>query len=458
MGSRILIKNAYAITMDDTLGDLADVDILIDGGEILDIREGIEAEADEVIDAAGLVVTPGLIDTHRHMWQGVLRNADPDGDLDDYLEKILGGFSEGYRPQDVYAGNLLGALTALDAGVTSILDWSHISRSPDHSDEAIRALRDSGLRAVYAHGQNPSDVASRGHDTKVGHPVDIRRVRDEHFPSNDGRVTMAMAMRGPEFGSYETTRDDMRFARELDIPMTVHVGVTALGPMRKSVEWMHEEGLLGPDITFIHCTTCSDEALNLIAGHGATVSIASAIEMQMGHGVPPFDRLAAVGIRPSLSVDVETSAPGDMFAQMRSSHYISRMLANERRRNGEDVPLPSTREVLGWATVEGARTLGLGDRTGSLTVGKRADLVIFDLDRLNTFPVNDALGSIVLSADAGNVSWVLIDGRVVKRNGQLVDVDLAQVSRLVHESRDALYAQAGQVPNDPRLAASGRPA
>ena len=449
MANRTLIKNAYVITMDPALGDLEDADILIEGTRIAEIRQGIEAEADEVVDASGMVATPGLVDTHRHMWQGVLRNSEPDTDLGGYLERILGEFATGYRPQDVYAGNLLGAVTAVNSGVTSILDWSHISRTPDHANEAIRALRDAGLRAVYAHGSDPTEPDSAGPDTTVPHTADIRRVREEHFSSDDQLVTMAMALRGPDFASYEMTRGDMRLARELDIPISVHVGVAEFGPVRRSVAWMHEEGLLGPDITFIHCTRCSDEELRMIADCGATVSVASTIEMQMGHGIPPFDRLEAAGIRPSLSVDVETSAPGDMFAQLRGSHYVSRMLANERRAAGEDVSLPSTRDALSWGTIEGARALGVDDRTGSLIPGKEADLVIYDLDTLNMIPVNDALGGIVLGAEAANVSWVFVAGRVLKRNRELVGVDLDQLSRLVHESRDELYQHVGRSPIGP---------
>jgi cytosine/adenosine deaminase-related metal-dependent hydrolase len=439
MTRRLVIKGGHLVTMDPTAGELPDTDILVADGEIVDIARGIDASDAEVIDASGKVVMPGLIDTHRHTWQSMLRNSLPDGDLPDYLGTILDALGPKFRPEDAYAGNLLGALGALNSGVTTMLDWSHISTTPEHAEAAIAALQASRMRAVYAHGAPKWFGAQE-------HPDYIRRLRSQYFSSDDQLVTLAMALRGPEFTPMEVVEHDIRLAREVAAPITVHVGCGALGPKHRAVTSMAERGLLGPDITYVHCTTSSDEELKLIVESGGTVSIAPAIEAQMGHGHPPFDRFADLGVRPSLSVDVEVSVASDMFTQMRAAFQIARLTAHASVRAGGAATFLSALDVLGFATVEGARALGLQDRIGSITTGKRADLVILDLDKLNVAPVNDVVGAIVLSADTSNVDTVLVDGEVVKSNGAMVGDHVTAATDAAYRSRDHLYALAGRAP------------
>jgi cytosine/adenosine deaminase-related metal-dependent hydrolase len=373
-----------------------------------------------------------------------LRNISADGTLANYFPDIMGNLGTVYRPEDVYAGNLISALGAIDAGITTLLDWSHIQNTPEHSDAAIRALQESGLRAVFAYG-SPSSSLDWLFNGNLEHPEDIRRLRTQYFSSQDQLLTLAMAMRGPEFTSMDVVRHDWNLAREVEARITVHVGISSYG-FSGGVKRMYEENLLGPDTTYVHCCTLSDEELKAIVDTGGTFSVSSAVEMTMQHGMPPIDRILRLGARPSLSVDVETNAPSDLFTQMRAVFQCQRALVNQRTLYGgsiEGESLVSVREVLEFATIEGARANGLDSRTGSLTPGKEADIILLRTDLLNMTPINDPIGAVVIGADTSNVDSVFIAGRAMKRNGQLLNVDVQRVRKLAIESRDYVVATSG---------------
>ncbi len=343
-----------------------------------------------------------------------------------------------YRPEDAYAGNLIGALGAIDAGITTMLDWSHIQNTPEHSDAAIRALQESGIRAVFAYGSPSTSLPDWMFNSSLNHPEDVRRLRTQYFSSEDQLMTLALALRGPEFTTMDVVRHDWALARDVGARITVHVGVATFG-FSGGVKRMYEEGMLGPDTTYVHCCTLSDEELKAIVDTGGTFSVSSAVEMTMQHGMPPIDRILRLGARPSLSVDVETNAPGDLFTQMRSVFQCQRALVNQRAIYGGSIEgenLLSVRDVLAFATIEGARVNGLDHKTGSLTVGKEADIILLRTDRLNVTPLNDPIGAVVVGADTSNVDSVFIAGRAMKRNGQLLNVDLDRVRTLAIESRD----------------------
>ncbi len=443
--NRILLQNGCVITVDKQLGNFWRADVLIEGTKIAAIGPDLGVTDAEVIDASNMIVMPGLIDTHRHMWEGILRNISADGILANYFPDVLGVLAPVYRSQDAYAGNLISALGAIDAGITTILDWSHIQNTPDHSDAVIQALHDSGTRAVFAYGNPNTSLADWWFNSSLKHPEDIRRLRTQYFSSDDQLLTLALAPRGPEFTTMEVVRHDWALAREVGAPITVHVGVGENG-FSGGIKHMYEEGLLGPDTTYIHCSTLSDEELKYIVDTGGTFSIATAIEMQMRHGMPPLDRILRLGARPSLSVDVETNICSDMFTQMRAAFQIQRALVNQRALYGgsfDGENLVTVQDVLEFTTIEGARTVGLADKTGSLTPGKEADIIMLRADRLNVFPLNDPVGAVVVGADTGNVDSVFIAGRAMKRSGQLLNVDLDRARKLAVESRDYVVARAG---------------
>jgi 5-methylthioadenosine/S-adenosylhomocysteine deaminase len=418
--SPLLLRGGCVLTLDRELGDFEVGDVLIDGSRIAAVGPSMDVTA-EIVDASGMIVMPGFVDTHRHMWQSALRSILPDGLLSDYVRSILGA-REFYRPQDVYIGNLVSALGAIDAGITTVLDWSHIGNSPEHTDAAIQGLRDSGIRAVYAFGGGAAGPENR-------FPDDIRRLRREHFASEDGPLTLAMAA-GLDSAQWE-------LARDVDARISVHVnGTGQLLPLA---------GALGPDVTCIHCPNLLAEEWRLLADVGTSVSIAAPIEMQMGHGVPPIQQALDHGIRPSLSVDVETQMAGDLFRQMLSIFTLQRMQILGRQRAGEnDVPdLLTVREVVELATLQGARDNGLDDRSGSLTPGKDADIVLLNMNRVNVMPVNNAYGAIVHGMDTSNVEGVLVRGEMKKWGGELVGVDLDRNRTTLHQSRDHIISRAG---------------
>jgi 5-methylthioadenosine/S-adenosylhomocysteine deaminase len=424
---RVLLRGGHVLSMDPQLGDLHGGDVLVEDDRIAAVGRGLDAADAETVDARDCIVIPGFVDSHRHTWETVIRGIAPDVSLGGYFDLVLDQLAPAYRPQDVYAGNYLGSLEAIDAGVTTLLDWSHISNTPEHADEAIRGLADAKLRAVYCYGNPNTSLADWWYTSTLEAPEDIRRVRERYFSSDEGLMTLAMGTRGPGFCTPEVVKHDWELARDVGAPISVHVGMGPYAGRFSMVKQLDELGLLGPDTTYIHCNYLSDEEFKLIADTGGKVSIAPTVEMIMGHGTPPTAKALAHGLRPSLSIDVVTTVPGDMFTQMRFLFAQDRLLAHEAAfaaGSEEEPKLLTSREVLEFATIEGARVCGIDERTGSLTPGKQADVVLVRGDDTNTYPVIDPVSTLVLQADTRNVDTVVVAGKVLKRGGKLVDADL----------------------------------
>ena len=417
-GGRTLLKGGCVLSLDPKVGDFAAADVLIEGSRIAAVGPNLTAPAANVVDASNTIVMPGFVDTHRHMWQGALRNSLPNGLIGDYQKEIL-GVRAFIRPEDVRIGNLVSALGAINAGVTTVLDWSHAANSPEHADAAIDGLRAAGVRAVYGFGG--------GIGPAVRYPDDLRRLRKQHFSSADQLLTLALAsgMSAKQWAA----------ARDAGAPISVHAGGSLAG-LEKAV---------GPDVTYIHCTTFTEGAWKLVAGSGGHVSIACPIEMGMGLGVPPIQQSLDHGIRPSLSVDVETEMPGDMFTQMRSVFTLQRMLATNRPQTDKrpQPALLTVRDVIEFGTIAGARANHLERKIGTLTPGKDADIVMLRSDAINVMPLNNAYGAVVLAMDTSNVDTVFIAGKAVKLGGRLVGVDLARIRRDAEQSRDYVAGKAG---------------
>ncbi|HSJ27216.1 MAG TPA: amidohydrolase family protein, partial [Acidimicrobiia bacterium] len=431
---RILIKGGTILTMDPAIGDLPVGDIVIEQDRIVAVGPNLEASDGEVIDATGMIVVPGFVDTHRHIWEGVLRNIGTDVPLEgrtSYISFVLHKLAPAFRPEDAYAGNLISALGAIDAGITTLLDWSHIQGSPAHTDAVVQALRDSGMRAVFAYG------FPWWGKWEERQPSWFVRAATEHFSTKDQLLTLALAAPGPEFTDFEVTRDHWKLARETDARITTHVGVGSYGQEGK-VQEFGEAGLLGADTTYIHCTTLNPTEIQMIVDTGGTVSLAAPVEMMMGHGLPPIQKFLDRGLPPSLSIDVETNVPSDMFNQMRSVLALQRSIAA-----GEGKSPISARDVLAYATLEGAKANGLESKVGTLTPGKQADIVLLRTDRMNVTPLNDPTTAVVVGMDTGNVDTVIIAGRVMKRAGRLLHVDWEAVRRMATESRDHVIDRSG---------------
>ncbi|MDX1468915.1 MAG: amidohydrolase family protein [Acidimicrobiia bacterium] len=431
---RTLIRGGTVLTLDPALGEINGGDVLIEGDKIVEVGINLANGEAQVIDVTGMIVIPGFVDTHRHIWEGLLRNIGADVPLEgrtSYISHVLHKLAPAFRPEDAYVGNLVSALGAIDAGVTTLLDWSHIQGSPAHTDAVVEALNDSGMRAVFAYG------FPWWGKWEERQPSWFVRAATEHFSTKDQRLTLALAAPGPEFTDFEVSRDHWKLARETDARISTHVGVGTYGQVGK-VQRFGEAGLLGPDTTYIHCTTLNDTEIQMIVDTGGTVSLASPVEMMMGHGMPPIQKFLDRGLAPSLSVDVETNVPSDMFNQMRSIMALQRAIALADHKAPEE-----PRRILEWATIEGARANGLDHKVGTITPGKQADIAILRTDRMNVTPLNDPFAAIVAGMDTGNVDTVIIDGRVMKRNGRLLHVDWSAVKRAADEARDFVIAKSG---------------
>jgi cytosine/adenosine deaminase-related metal-dependent hydrolase len=334
-----------------------------------------------------------------------------------YLVAMHGNVKPHYRPEDVYFGNLLGRLEALSSGVTTMLDWFHCAESPEHTDAAIAALRDAPGRSVFGFGA--------GFRTSDPIEAEVRRVRTG-LSSDDGLVTMALALRGPEMTTMDIVAEDVKLADELGLRTTVHIETGS-----RPIADLLAHGLLRETTTFVHVNGVSDDQLHMLADAGSSVSISPDVELKMGIGTPETGRMLAAGLRPTLSTDDCPAAGGDMFSTMRTAFAVQR---------GLDGSL-GARDVLEFATVNGADACGL--RTGSLTPGKQADVILLRADDLTVFPFNNPVGTIVSAGHPGLVDTVLVAGRVVKRDGVLVDVDLPALRARLLESRDRIAAAAG---------------
>jgi 5-methylthioadenosine/S-adenosylhomocysteine deaminase len=448
MSDRMLLRGGHVLTMDPDIGDLPTGDVLIEDGRIAAVERSLDADA-EVIDVSGRIVLPGFIDTHRHTWETAIRGCAPNATLDDYFVEVLDTFAPVYSPDDVYASNLAGALECLNAGITTLVDWSHINNTPDHADAGIRGLQEAGIRAQYAYGSANTSLADYWFESKLVIPADdVRRVRDTYFSSDspDGLLTMALATRGPGFCIDDVVRAEWTMARELGLPITVHVAMGRLAGRFGMIKQLDGMGLLGPDTTYIHCCYFSEDEWRLVARSGGTISIAPQVETQMGHGWPPVMKAIEHGLDPSLSIDVVTTVPGDMFTQIRAAFGAERARVNAACWEA-DTPVPETmltaRDMLKMSTVNGAKVAGLAGRTGSLTPGKQADIVVIDATGINVTPVHDPVAAVTLCADVSNVETVIVGGTVHKRDGRMV-TDLGRARALVEDSRDRLLARVAE--------------
>jgi cytosine/adenosine deaminase-related metal-dependent hydrolase len=470
--SRLLIENAASIvTLDPAGGDVRDGDLLIEDGEIVAVGRDLGVEDAERIDAGGQIAIPGFANTHLHTWQHALRGVCADWTVKDYVRCWRIHLGPMYRPEDMYVGNYAGALDALNAGVTLVVDYCHNVVTRDHAREALRGLRDAGVRALFGlaytpvldHGFAVASVAPEvenpdlpDHDSRVRF---AHQLAGEEFSSKEGLVTLAIVPQEIEIAQWDDVVAEFGSARDLDAWISLHAN-QVLAPQRwEDVRKIHRAGLLGPDILFVHCSFSADDELQLIADAGASVSVQAETEMQMGMGKPITGKLIEHGVAPSLGVDITSNGSGDMFAQMRLALQVGRMLGDEehyrRSEMPEDVSL-TTRQALEWATVNGARGAGLGDRVGTLSPGKRADLVLVDGNDFNLIGWNreDPVGTVVMQANAGNVSTVVVDGEVVKRDGRLVGVDPDAVRRQVEASQgyvNGWAAEHGGILPQPRI-------
>lgn len=439
MQGRIVIRNGRVVTMDETFDGPEIVDILIENGVITAIGTGLDAGDAEFIDATHRIVAPGFIDTHRHTWQTQVRGICGDWTLGDYVSGIRFTVSPMYSADDVYLGNYAGALEALDAGVTTLLDFSHCNNTPDHSDAALQGLRDSRIRAVLGYGFFDSSPQAPHHFTSHGARIDdFHRIADKLEGDHLLRIGAALS----EVPDMEILRAEISAARERNALVVAHTG--CIWALPSGIAEMEHHDLLDAAQVHVHCNTLSDDEFATLARHGAKISISPETEMNMGMGRPVFEQAKRYGLKPTLSADVVSLNSGDLFHQLRLAIAVARWQGTEALNAERIDPAELTvtaHEALTWVTINGAEAMGLGDVVGSITVGKRADLMIVGGASRSQHPASNAEATLVFQTSASDVDTVLVDGVVVKRAGELVGVDRASLDARVERSADEVFGR-----------------
>ncbi len=467
-GRRYVIRGGAVMSMDPKVGDFAQADVLVEGRKIVAVGRSLHAGGAAEIDARGRIVMPGFIDTHHHLFETALRSFLADGILINdgsntrsgnttYFEYILLKFAPVYRPQDVYINELFGSLSQLDAGVTTVHDISQIHHSPQHSDAAIQGVIESGRRGVFGYFES-AGAAILGTNPGNQYPSDAARIKKQWFSSSDQLMTMVM---GGELylPAYEKA---WKIGRELGLQVAAHVlspfGIRPIFDLLAQGKGGDSGTLgLGPDNLFVHMTGMSDLGWKRVKEVGAQVSLAVPIEMNMRHGMPPILKALSLGIEPSLSTDVECTLTADFFTQMRATMNVQRALVNQMVLEQGTLSPPTqyptpaagvpdlltTRDVLRYATMNGAKGLRLDHKIGSLTPGKEADIIILDASAINVAPLNSVPGAVVSLMERSNVETVIIAGKVRKWKGRLLDTNLGRLRTQLEDSRDYLFSAAG---------------
>jgi cytosine/adenosine deaminase-related metal-dependent hydrolase len=440
-GGRLLVRGGFVLSMDEAIGDVRRGDILVEGDAIAAVGVGLPADGAEVIDADGMIVMPGMIDGHKHAWQSIYRGTCGDQTLNQFFGEAVPATAPHLEPEDIYASTLLGAVDALDAGVTTILDWCHATLTPAHARAGVAALRDSGIRAWFAHGRSLLTWSDR----RADHTPDIRDLQAEAFAGDDRLVRLAMAARGPMFADLDVTERDFALARELGIPISVHVDMPSY--TGNDVVELERMGALGPDVTFLHGNTLTERELDLAIAAGCRFVDSSVCDVLMGIGQELTGRLLGRGIPFGISPDSAVVNTTDLFWVMRATVLLERsrvygpVFASDQQ-PGEGYL--TARRMLELATTGGAHAVWLADRIGSLSPGKQADVVLIRTRDVNMLPLNDPTEAVVFDAGPQNVDTVIVGGRVIKRGGRLVGVDVERVTRLAIEARDRNLEAAGR--------------
>ncbi len=422
-----VIRNADVVSVDPAIGTLRGADILIEDDRIVAVGPNLTAPEDaEAIDGRRMIAIPGFVNAHIHTWQAGLRGVAGDWTIPQYLRSMHAGLATIFTPDDIAIANRMGALMQLSAGVTTIADWCHNNPTPDHTEAAIDGLEAAGLRAVFLHGSpKPDPKPGQPHFSEVPMPrAEVERLLKGRLASRDGLITLGLAVLGPQMAVQAVCDADFRLAKELGLTLSMHVSGKMLTP--EGFARLDAQGLLGPHANVVHGNALGDADLDRLVAAGVTFTPTPEIECQMGYGNPLTWRVRQRGAAASLSLgsDIESIMSGDMFAVTRFALQQARHEANLEYRaahgDGPSAQLIGMAEALEWATMGGARMLGLDDRIGSLTPGKQADVTLISTEAPRFQPVHNPLASAIFHAGPADVDTVLVAGRVLKRGGRLV--------------------------------------
>lgn len=443
-----LVTGGLVLTGNPKHANFKNVDVLVKDGKIVDVGNNLGGDSTEVIDATGCLVTPGFVDSHQHLWQTTMRGLTADWDLTEYLWCIRSHHAAIHRPEDIYAGTYAGALSALESGTTTTIDYSHCINTPEHSDQAVAAIKDSGIRALWCYGFNPVPLETPVFTEPEQRFNDARRIRSSYFSAQSAfdRVTMGVATTEAGIVPWSVTRAEFGMAKELDAFITTHTNAVWTAENKPEVEWYHRDGLLGPNQCHSHANNSTDEELKLLADVGATISSTPDTELQMGMGFPAFARAAGFGVTVGLGGDIQSNNSQDPFIQMRlamqaQNGYVNQPTIERDGLSGLTGAPVAPHEVLYYATLGSAEALGLGDVTGSIDKGKAADLLLVRVDGLRQRPIVDPVKTLVMQCGIGEVDVVMVDGEIVKRDGKLIHRDTRHAASLVDDTYEWLDEQ-----------------
>jgi 5-methylthioadenosine/S-adenosylhomocysteine deaminase len=428
----LVLRNTYVMTMDPELNDIPGGDVHIKNGVIVAVGKGLKAPGAAVLDGQHMIVLPGLVDTHWHMWNTLLRSFAGERPDQGYFPTTT-AFGKIMTPDDMYHGTRLAAAEALHSGITTVHDFCHNARSRAHAEADIRALQEAGLRARWSYGW-PQGLA----DTEISSMADVEGLhRDWANFSNDGLLSLGFAWRGMFRNTAlppEVYRSEFDTARRLGIPMSAHVGSSE--DARGQIAAHARENLLGKDVQIVHALSASPAEIEMLAKAGSPVSVSPGTEMRIGYGFPKVGEFLAAGVRVGISVD-NTVLAGDanLFGLLKAIRNI------ENAKSHDEFKM-SARRALELGTIEGARSLGIEDRVGSLKPGKRADVIMISTRHLNMGVFTDPAHMLVESAQAENVDTVIVDGRVLKRGGRLTSLSIDRVLEDAEGSLDAMRKRA----------------
>ncbi len=431
--SGTLLTGAQVITMAPHRPITERVDILVEGDHIVEMAEQLDRPHAETVDLSGRIVIPGLINAHLHTWQAALRLMGADWTLLEYLRRIHGGVAHQYTPDDVYIGNLAGALNQINCGTTTLGDWSHNNSTPGHADGAVAALLRSGIRAVFLHG-----IPNRAPD--VGHPLaEVDRLLDGPAKTPE-LLTVGMAVAGPQSSTPDVAVRDLRAAAERGIVASMHQSGGHPAPAWEAVR---TAGLFGPRTNIVHGAGLTDDWFTTLVDVGVTFTTTPENELGHGHCLPITGQLLLRGAAPSLGTDTETAGSGEILGAARIALAHQRGLNHQQdHRDGRQSPSITSWHALSWATVEGAKALGLADRVGRLEPGMQADLVAIDASAINLWSAQDAVAA-ALHVSVANIEAVMIAGQWRKRDHRLIGVDLDDVKDRLAQSSERLLRRAG---------------
>ena len=427
-----VLRNAYVMTMDPELGDIAGGDVHIKDGVIAAVGKALKAPGAAVVDGERMIVLPGLVDTHWHMWNTLLRSFAGERADQGYFP-LTTAFGKIMTPDDMYHGVRLAAAEALHSGITTVHDFCHNARSRAHAEADIRALQEAGLRARWSYGW-PQGLA----DTQISNMADVEGLhRDWASFSNAGLLSMGFAWRGMFRNTAlppEVYRPEFERARRLGIPISAHVGSSE--EAKGQIAAHAKENLLGKDVQIVHGLSASPAEMEMLAKAGSPVSVSPGTEMRIGYGFPKVGEFLAAGVCVGISVDnTVLSGDANLFGLLKTTRNV------ENAKSHDEFKM-SARRALELGTIEGARSLGMEDRVGSLKPGKRADVIMISTQHLNMGVFTDPAHMLIESAEAENVDTVIVDGRVLKRGGRLTSLSMNRVLEDAVASLDAMRKRA----------------